>query len=711
MSVLNKITRSASETPYQKALKSVNEIVKDRVAHGIDAETTSSLIGLESGKLSDHAMSGLVDTNTRVTDLLRGTSMFEQLLADATAEQQEAALEAASMTIMALGDAEGYFNALGAKGNVTGKELEQNMNYSTTADELTDLDTALEGFDPSALEEYASHAVVANVLASLRTPFEEAFFPLINVAAGEGGVTVPVNIPRIYKPMTRNSDGSPDNFNRVSLIRAISDSSILANNALDVIPVASDEVNLPAILVTDADVATKDATVDGFTFRTRPYKFNTEFSLLGSASYASLGANLDETDQLEPNFKMGTIWVKVARDGEEAVYAFNVDRQPGTLLQQSAEGDDTAYIANSQVKFYLDDKKAPHTGTATALIGKLNTDISGSSATAALKMVISARISMSINSDDSNCFASFGDVKIVSAVNDSGEEKVGDTSDVVVTLLGFVPTVRRTNSNLRSRSNIVDSRIVTNYRFKTRMQSPIISQHGVGAPVNTSVEGLAHTLRIHSCNNAHRTLLSAREMIREEHGDRESRSTIGSEVVVPTYKYQRIVLEDAVTTMNSRDNDDNLRGALTSAVANMVNFLLTESEYLAGLQFFYGNINNYEAIVVTDPVIYSYLMISGDPRTLGNGRNFVVTQTLDKDFTGKIFISVRRSQRDGKMHPLDFGAYLNTPSLSWNVQTTRGNRVVNEIHMMPVSAAHVTCPILGELDVEGLENFYAEAGE
>lgn len=710
MSILNSVNSASGASAYADAMQTISRLVTDAPSMGISGDHASSLLGLESGKLSHDALTNLQDGHDMLKSRLMASPLYTGILSKHSPEQQDVALEAAAMTIIALQGSSDYLQKTGAT-SVENGQLVQHHAYSLVSEPTSDLETALEGFDPASLETYGTHSVVANALATIQSGFEEAFFPIINVAPGSGGINVPVNIPRIYRPLTRNLDGTPDLLNRVNLIRAISDSSILASNALQVVPVSTGAAT-PAVLVDNAVVPTTQTVVDGVTVDTRPIKFDTTVGLLSLSTHAGFnnGDAYDETDQLEAILKMGDIWGSVTVDDGAspvaATFKMNVNSQPGTLLIQKVGGYDRDYIANSIVKFIVTDETPLVAGNASAFRDAMNASI-GQPAGSKFRAVFKVRLSYAINTETANCTASYQEPELLAVYNMSGAAAVLESGFANTLLpLGYVPDARKTSSNLRTRSQIVDSRVVKLYRFTVQLHAPIISQHPVNSAVNTSVEGLAHTHRIRNNNNAHLTLLSAREMIRMENGAVDEPNSIGAEAVIPTYKYQELDVSSAVTTMNSKDALANLRGSLVAAVQNLIAHLVTESEYLAAMEFFYGNNTEWEAIIVTDPVIYQFIMEPGDPRAAGQGRNFRITQSLNKDFKGKIFISVRRLKRDGQIHPLDFGVFLYTPALSYSVQMTRNNRMASEIHTLPCNQHYVLCPILGEIDVLNLEEFY-----
>jgi hypothetical protein len=161
--------------------------------------------------------------------------------------------------------------------------------------------------------------------------------------------------------------------------------------------------------------------------------------------------------------------------------------------------------------------------------------------------------------------------------------------------------------------------------------------------------------------------------------------------------------------MASKDSLDDIRGALTAAIMSVTNELIQRSEYLAAMEYYTGNNNDFEVIVVTDSVIFPWLMEAGDSRTLGNQQKFKITQSLNQSLKGRIYISLRRQNRDGQLNPLDFGGFLYTPALTHEVQVSRAGATVKEIHTVPRNAYYATLPILGRVDVKNIVELFTVA--
>jgi hypothetical protein len=110
-------------------------------------------------------------------------------------------------------------------------------------------------------------------------------------------------------------------------------------------------------------------------------------------------------------------------------------------------------------------------------------------------------------------------------------------------------------------------------------------------------------------------------------------------------------------------------------------------------------------IVGTDPVIYNYIMVDGDLRTLGDTFDIKVVSTLDKRVTGKIFVtfSVFDSSRNTSVNPLSFGNLLYSPEITVNLPSvSRDGQVSRELIVAPRYLHINNLPVLTVLNVTGL---------
>lgn len=679
---MSKLRNAGEKSAHLKSVEDISSVISRTGAVSQSQSIADDVIGLES--LDSSRLSSVQASFKEVEASLRETDSFGKWLAGKTKEQQEFALEAAAMTIMAGGNPSAWHSAakapVGGAGIVLANPNQGTLDYSN--------DYAIEGFESGTMNQFIAQSAYVNAMAAVQGGFEEAFFPIQIVPAGTTGVDVTISIPKVFSVLARTSTGAPVTFNKINIIKAIVDSTVLENNATKVVPVVG---NSATLVVQPAVMVLPDVIIDGATVSPAPVVFDKEVDLISiSTTPAMVGQTLNETDTLDSVINVGKLYFKVDIDGDDAVFGFDISNQAGSLLQRSAEGTDRGFQTTFIAKFVVTkDSSAILPSTFAALEAQMLT---------AEKLVGSVRISAIANTEYGTMSVTASMAKIDKAYDVDGVE-IALPGVCAVTMLGYMPAARRTNANIRSRGTIIDSTTAVVYRFPVPLQSPIISQQPLGGAVNTSIEGLAHAEHIRNSNNAVKTLLALEEVLAADNGLPIGMPTMGAEMVQPTYYNSPLDMEGIVVRMASKDSMDDLRGALSVAVMTVTNKLLQDSQYLAAVEFNSGNNQDYEVLIVTDSVLYPWLMEAGDSRTLGANRKFKITQSLNSSMIGKIYISFRRATRDGQLSPLDFGAFLYTPALTHEVQVSRAGATVKEIHTIPRNAYYCTLPILGRIDV------------
>ena len=116
----------------------------------------------------------------------------------------------------------------------------------------------------------------------------------------------------------------------------------------------------------------------------------------------------------------------------------------------------------------------------------------------------------------------------------------------------------------------------------------------------------------------------------------------------------------------------------------------------------YFNESNEMLAAKVNTALANHMQVQGDSRTAGIAFDHRVVTTTDKRMRGKIvFTFVRPNGAGGD--PLSFGTHAWVPELTSTAQVTRQGATVKETTVQPRSR-HVNClPILGMINVSGLE--------
>lgn len=709
---MSRLSNVGAQSPQEKVVAQVETLLSTHGTEYASAATAKNVFSMES--LNDVDFSNTKAIYDDIKQSLANGELGEELNG-LDPHRRELSLEAAAMTIMAAGDTRGLFSALSKKPKSEGVSLINanvgNMDFMSADDNFS-----LEGYDPASANQFIAHSVYANAMGVLQGDFEETFFPTQIVAAGQDGVDVPVVIPKVYNTIARGPNGACKDFGKQSIIDALIDSSILDRNTTKIIPNA-DGGGAATFLVANADVPTTSLNVDGVTVNTRPLLFGKEVDLISISEVAALlqGGSLNETDALDSVMNIGTVWMRIGADDGgvvSTVVGVDVSGAKGAVFTQTAEGSNRQYQANLNVEVEIPRTIANVSGgTMDAVATNMEANLTVT-AGSEFKTYYNISISATANTETA-CMRAFANSITLSRVVDvNGAEQsitaLAPAVDPNLALLGFTPAARRTNRNLRSAGIIVDSTGTVTYRFPVPLGTPIISQKPVGTDINTSLEGLAHVQRVRNNNQATKALLAMATLLGSNAGVPANNPAVGSELVTPTFVADTVDIANVVVSLSSSQALNDIRVALLTSIQNVANQLVCQSGYLAALEFLSGANKDYEVIVVTDCNIYPWLMETGDERTFGYNRQFKITQSLNKDLKDKIYISLRRKERDGKMHPLDFGAHLYKPTIVAKLAVPRAGAVSDEIHTIPANAHYVTLPVLGEISVTGLVDYYLQ---
>lgn len=713
---MSRLALASKENKIDTVVNELRAIVANGGSRYTSLESAANVIGMESLKEADFAV--IQSSYADMMHDLRGSGLALELMKGVEPEQLEVALEACALTLMSGANPEAYYaaaiqNAVAPAGGVLVNTQQSGMAFNDTF--------GMESFDPVSVQKYLAYTAVANALSVINGDFESVFFPPQIVPAGQTGIDVDIRIPRVFAMNTRTNNGVPISFVKHSIIDALVDSSILDIDATTVVPYAS-SATLPVTLVPNSVIATTTRVIDGVNVDTRPILFGQEVDVIALSSAPGLLKNgaFDTTDSLDPVMNVGTVYYKlsvVTGIGStpvttEVILAADVSAQTGTQLTQVAAGVIQQYHANPHVELVIKQDFVPVMGTASSVVGQIEGILGVASGThwtitGSMRLAANANIETAVMVVDATgakltrSFDSNGIETPVAALNTS-------THTVTIVPVGYVPNVRRTNSNLRTNGTIIDNNTVITYRFPIKLSSPIVSQSPVGTLSSTTLEGLTQAMRIRNNGNCVKALKQLEVVLAANNGIPPQSSMMGAEMVKPYYVRDSMDLQTVVNNMQSQYALADMRGALLAAVSNMANELLIKSNYLAALEFCTNSNEGFEIIIVTDTQIGSNLMESGDNRSFGDRRKYRIATSLNSFFKGKIYISFRRSDRGTGMHPLDFGGQLITPALTYDVQVSRNSATVKEIHTIPRTVPYATLPVLGRIDVNNLDLLFVQ---
>ena len=668
------------------------------------ASATGVIAGIES--LGGDARASVGQSVEHIKAMLDEAG-FEAMLKAAGAEHPDnikAGYDAAIASVLALGNTGAYQKAF--------QKPEGIESDGTVLGDHEGL-PGIEAYDVNSFEKFATVSIMWNAISAASNEFEEAFFGTKVLAANERGVRVHVNLAQVYNHTAHTADGTKYELTRQSLVKAITDHTVLDNDSIRIWPVRNGDTSAQLLAL---DAADEDPTmypnvprvVGGNTYDTSPIPFGSEVNLIGLSTAVGAVSDQDESDTLDSVLGIGHVFLRIAQDGTPTSFAkVAVDTKglQGALFTVPQDGKSQKLTVNFSGRIAVT-KAAIEASLDTGLTAAINTALS----LGGDDFTLLYDVSISGNADKStgNIVLHANNITLA-GVKDATGSMIADISALngyLSSMVGYQPYAKRSNANLRLRGIQVDSGSTEKYTLAVELRAPISSK----GPVHTegyqlSVEGLNNTHRVYRANNAVTTLLEIEDLLEANNGQDLSSIAPGGNLVTTTYYSEPVDLSSLILSSKSAGSYQDLREALTNAITTMSSRLFVDSGYSAALEAQGLGRNQYEVVIGTDPFLASLIMESGDSRALGNGVSFRVAASNDSRLKGKVKIAFRRKGADAA-DVLNFGVHGFVPALAYEGNIPRGNALNKETIIQPRFRHHLLCPVMGNLDVTGHEDLF-----
>lgn len=575
---------------------------------------------------------------------------------------------------------------------------------------------ATEAYDERDNRNAQLYSIIYNLLASRQDEFGETFFPTIVVNPTEVGVTLSAKLFYVFNDFKRSVTGSLANYARKSVIRAYADAEILKNELTRAIPVlrdggGSDDNSDKFVPV--ADVPAWNVSVgNSITVKTGAVKVDTKIDLIGISQTNELlnSGIMGPSDALDTYIKLEAVFIKVTDGTNTDVIRVQVDEKPGSTFTYAPQGNyRRMLLAMDSDALVLDSSVKDVNGNAVESLPELATH----------KARIQLSISGNVSLDKGDCLVSGGTLGLVALRNASDMLVQGSTFNTLADkiaaaeVVGYTITAFRANSNIRQRGQLLDSQveyrvIPVPYRSPLSIIMPVVNASGDD---NSALQTLITTTGIRVSNEAVSSLLRAQVSlasyapVADANGDLPEINAFGHLYVKPVYFQESINLEGTVDSLKSHEKIKDIRAALVEKLRYYANEMYRSSEYKAAAAVLTGNTGFKPTLIVgTDPVIYNYLQVEGDLRTLGETFDVRIVSTLDSRVKGKIFASfgVFDSARNTGINPLNFGNMLWSPELTVVMPVSRDGQVSKELIVAPRFLHTVNLPAMTMLEVTGL---------
>lgn len=570
---------------------------------------------------------------------------------------------------------------------------------------------ALEAFDEASNRDLDVYTIAYNISAPRQDEFGETLFPTMTVAPGAAGFTVSLALNMVMPEVRRNISGVTGAFKKNNLIQAYRDSSLLNNNATDVVPVVRTEN--AAFFVSSTLYPVVSTTVNGVTFNTAPLVFGKEFDLLTLSQNDTQLAkgSLDNTASLDKDIRLKSIVVSMTNGTVTEVFEIStvaLSQNQFFAAPQGLERNMLLNFDNSSIKLDTNFKKID--GTPSTLLAT----ITAGTYVVRMQTLITGKVNMETGATNlvGSTFA-IANIKDASGtVIDSSATAFAATKTILdsAKLIGFTLTARKTNSDLRERGLILDVQ-----RFNQVYGIPLLGPITAMRPVGNSdtsdtadLQALVEATRIRTSNNAVDTLVNYAAALpliinsTDAITDNVEALGIGRWMVTPFYESGTIDVSAITQTLDSADKDAAIMATLVSRIRDVAYRAYRDSGLQPAIDTVHGTIGAKPVVIIaTDPVLQRWLMVNGDLRTLGDF-DFKIVASVNKSMIGKIFVTFGSPKAVSGFDPLHFGNMAWKAELTMNLPLYQNGATSKHLMVQPSFRHIVNLPILAEFTVSGI---------
>lgn len=713
-------SKPQEQTPLGKIVSMLkNDLSQVPGRQFVGKDTANAVIGMESlGNAAQHeATDAFANMRTLQKSIVSAVG-----LGQLTPAQEQASSLAAIYAV----SPQAYS---GSKQRVGTESLRGFANEFTTVSITSDSvpSIGLEAYDNKANDAIAAFSYAYNMQAARQDETGELFFPTIVQTPDMAGLSIATRIFNVQDDAKRNINGSLNTFNRVNILKAVVDATVLRNDQTEIVPVVrggGGATDTTQYFVPAAEVAPYTRLVDNVSVTTAPLAVGKAFSLSGISQRDALIANgaLDITDSID-TARLTGVYVKIAA-GADPVAA------PAVTIRVDASdlaGSDFEYtIQGNTRKLNLNFK------TTTIKVTSATTSVTGAAVPqfAALGTSV-ARIGLSmfgsIIQDLGDTELTAGSVSVTKVTTDVGQvldTTAGAGATIAAVFAGAVVTgydlkAYFSNTNKRQRGQLLDTQEV-----RQLYNIPLLPPISVLRPVGESeandaamLSGLVTATRIRCSNAAVTALLQARQSLKNYVNAADSYTQapdafgIGRHIVNAAYEEAVIDVSTKIDSLKTADRIEDLKALLVNKIRDMASTLFVRSSYKAASDAMHDGAEVKPVVIITtDTYIATYLNLTGDTRLLGDLFDVKLAVSLDSRMAGKLIFSFGQEAavNSGVPNALHFGMMGYRPELTVMIPVTRGGSTSMELTVHPSFRHVINCPIMGYLEISGIEDVVAD---
>lgn len=593
------------------------------------------------------------------------------------------------------------------------------VDYTGVADAFQQRAFSLEAYDNRENRNAAMFSIAYNMQAARQDEFGETFYPTVVVAPDNVGFGVTVRLIDVYNGITRSVTGALADFNRINIIRALADHTVLKNEMTRLYPVFRTGQNEGKFVAT-GDVANSTVVVGGESITTSPLKIGMELDLLGISQTQTLLDNgtMDETDSIDPHVILENVYISVTNGTDTDIIKLpttNIPLSNFTYMPQNNYR--MMQLAFETTSIVLNASTTQVDGSAPVVLAALASDN--------YVMRLKVKMTGSVNIETGATSVYGNTIEIYSLQDTTGaavDQTSGDGQTIATaigggntTFLGYDLTAWRTNMNRRTRGQILNITFYTQL-YSVPLRSPITAIHPVTVDVandTTSLTALITATHIRTSNDAVTSLIDAASLLQQyasspaigQNLEGPQLLGVGRFLVKPYYKELPVDVSTQINTLRSAQRVEDIQGLLVNYIRDQAYRMYRDSEYMAAARAMSGGATPPPTVIVgTDPVLARYLTVTGDLRTLGNDFKVRIVQTLDSRVKGKIYVTFGDFNGDvnAAPNPLHWGVMAWKPELTLTLPISRGGQMSKELTVQPSYLHIVNCPILAVLNVSNI---------
>jgi hypothetical protein len=583
-----------------------------------------------------------------------------------------------------------------------------------------------EAYDNSNNRNANVYSIAYNMQASRQDEFGETFFPTITVAPDEVGLAITVRLMMVFNNFFRNPNGELNDYDKINIIRALTDWKILRNELTRIYPVYTSASS--GLFVDSQTIAPTTVNVENVSIQTAPLAVGKKFSLLGISQTEQLlqAGMMDVTDSIEPAMDLENVYIQFTSTVNGTTYT-------DVIKFSTKELPYSNFVYNPQQNYRI---MVLNFRTSSMLMNQNITTVDGSAPTNPfLQTLISSGYALRMDCEVSgNCNIELGDTVVygnsvsLNSLVDANGNPVDLTSGVGQQIMeginsgeiiGYDLFAWRSNLNRRQRGQLFDITYFTQI-YNIPMRAPITAVRPVnsdGGTDTTDLGALITATRIRTSNYAVTALLQAAEVLSnyvDVRGLSGSYSTnnwpevlgVGRYLVQPYFASYDLDMAQSVDSVMSSDRIDDLVATIINRIRDFAYRAYQDSEYIAAALVMSGGAVPPPPTVIigTDPVLSRYLQINGELRTLGNDFACRVVSSIDIRVRGKIFVTfgVFDGDINSAPNPLHFGCMGWKPELTLTIPISRNGQVSKELTVQPSFLHIVNLPILIVINVINL---------